>query len=121
MRAWAVAGVLTAILMAGCAAATPAPTRATLEVGAGPTKPSVEAPTPAPASPASAVPRADDAQRAELLAAKASFEAFLARADDKPEYAAAVMRAKERVDDIDRMLVFMAGTGAATPQAPPKP
>jgi len=50
----------------------------------------------------------------ELLKAKASFQAFVARAGAREEYAAAVERANERVEDIDRMLAFMGG-GAAGP------
>ena len=48
-----------------------------------------------------------EAQRAELVKARASFQAFLARADGKPEYAAAMESAKQRIEDIDRTLIFL--------------
>jgi hypothetical protein len=55
--------------------------------------------------------------------AKASFEAFIARAGGKPEYASAVEEAKTRIEDIDRMLIFIDGDASATPSptTPPTP
>jgi hypothetical protein len=57
-------------------------------------------------------------QRTELVKAKASFEAFLARAQGKPEYEKAVEEAKERIQDIDRMLIFIGDGGALVTPAP---
>jgi len=67
----------------------------------------------------SPAPREDTSQRAQLVKAKASFEAFIARAGAKPEYASAVEEAKTRIEDIDRMLIFLDGDASAAP--PPTP
>jgi hypothetical protein len=60
----------------------------------------------------------ESGQRSELLKAKASFAAFIARADGKAEYVAAVDRAKQRIEDIDRILIFLDGAPAPAPTAP---
>jgi hypothetical protein len=115
--------VLVGLSITGCAAA-PAP------VVVASTEPVVaSAPiaseSPSPAAPASEVagtmepirmPACD--QRAVLVKAKASFEAFLARAQGKPEYEKAVEEAKERIQDIDRMLIFIGDGGMLVTPAP---
>ena len=58
---------------------------------------------------------ADAATVAALKQARASFETFLERSQGNPEYAEAVTRAHERIEDIDRTLIFVLGSrqGAA--------
>jgi hypothetical protein len=58
---------------------------------------------------------AGETRCSELLKAKASFQAFIAKADGRAEYTAALERAQERVGDIDRMLAFMGEGSAAVP------
>jgi hypothetical protein len=69
---------------------------------------------PSPAATVDAPLLGDEAKRAELVKARTSFETFISHADGRPEYAAAVAKAKERIEDIDRILIFMDG-GAAAP------
>lgn len=115
---WTVAG----LTIVGCAPIAP-PVVATTEpiVASAPIAPDSASPVP-PGPPAvgatEARPVDAEEQRAELVKAKASFEAFLARAQGKPEYEKAVEEARERIQDIDRMLVFIGG-GDAGVKAPP--
>jgi hypothetical protein len=53
--------------------------------------------------------------RAALLDARASYRAFLERADGKAEYAGAVVRARQRIEDIDLTLIFLDGEAKGTP------
>ena len=120
-RASRVSWVLVGLSMTGCAAA-PAP----MVVAS--TEPVVASTPTASDSPAARAPEvasttepvrvAAGDQRAELVKAKASFEAFLVRAQGKPEYEKAVEEAKERIQDIDRMLVFIGDGGTLAAPAP---
>ncbi len=118
-RASRVTWVVAGLSMTGCAAAPAPVVVASTEpvVASAPTASEAPAP-PAPevASTTEAVRVAAGDQRAELVKAKASFEAFLVRAQGKPEYERAVEEAKERIQDIDRMLIFIGDGG--TPAAP---
>jgi len=60
-------------------------------------------------------PSTDEAIVATLVRAKRSYEAFLDRAADRPEYAAAVVTAKERIADIDREIDWRKTPGASAP------
>jgi hypothetical protein len=44
-----------------------------------------------------------------LNKAKSLFGEFIKKADGKPEYAAAIKRANERIADIDQILIFLDG------------
>jgi hypothetical protein len=46
-------------------------------------------------------------QRAALESAQASYRAFLSRAGTRPEYAEAAEDARQRIEDIDRILNFL--------------
>jgi hypothetical protein len=105
-------GAVLTVLTAGCAA--PVPAAGSNAPPAAPPAAEATATTSTasetrPAGTTSRTKQSDsvEAQRAELLKARASFQAFLARADGKPDYAAAVGSAKERIEDIDRMLIFL--------------
>jgi hypothetical protein len=63
--------------------------------------------SPAPPAMVPALSSDDAHTRAALLNAKDSFQAFVQRANGKPEYAAAVRDALQRITDIDRTLTFM--------------
>ncbi len=55
--------------------------------------------------------------------AKEVFQSFLEKASDKPEYAGAVKKTKERLQDIDDTVTFLQAkdTSAPTPPPPPPP
>jgi hypothetical protein len=118
-RASRVTWVLAGLSLTGCAAA-PAPV---VVASTEPVAASTPAASDAPAAPVSEVAStpvrvAAGDQRAELVKAKASFEAFLVRAQGKPEYEKAVEEAKERIQDIDRMLIFIGDGGTLAAPAP---
>lgn len=94
----------------GCATQATPPTVASAMPPPEPTRAEV---APSPAATTGTPLQGGDAKRAELVKARASFEAFIARADSRPEYAAAVAKARERIEDIDCILVFMDGGTAA--------
>jgi|HubBroStandDraft_6_1064221.scaffolds.fasta_scaffold2616547_1 hypothetical protein len=114
MRTMRAAWMLGTFWMTGCATKALPPVVANAPRAAAP--PSVEAPVSPPAP--GDVPQGDDAKRAELLKARASFETFIARADGNPEYAAAVESAKLHIEDIDRVLTWLGDASRSTPGTP---
>jgi tetratricopeptide (TPR) repeat protein len=65
---------------------------------------------------------AKDKQIAVLTQAKGIFQQFVDKAEAKPEYAGAVKRSKERMEDIDNTIIFLNLPGEeqkAAPQTPP--
>jgi len=95
---------------AACAGRLPAPAPA---VGAAPASsggavPPEATPTEEPAAPAVPADVADeDRQIAVLREARASFVAFVERARDDAEFAEAVARSCERIEDIDATIEFL--------------
>jgi hypothetical protein len=114
MRTMRAAWMLGTVWMTGCATKAPPPVVASAPQAAA--SPSVDAPV-TPGAP-SDVPQGDEAKRAELLKARASFETFIARADGNPEYAAAVESAKLHIEDIDRVLTWMGDASRSTSVTP---
>jgi hypothetical protein len=94
----------------GCTTHAPPPAIASATTPAVPRK--AEA-APFPPATAGAPLQGDETKRAELVKARTSFETFISHADGRPEYATAVAKAKERIEDIDRILIFMDGGTAA--------
>jgi hypothetical protein len=93
-----------------CASARPAPAKEAspnvVAVAPPDTREKPPSPPPLPGGPTTA------GQKAALETAKASFQAFLARAGTRPEYAEAAEEARLRIEDIDRILIFL-GDGKA--------
>jgi tetratricopeptide (TPR) repeat protein len=56
---------------------------------------------------------------AALTAAKGIFQQFVDKASDKPEYAGAVKRSKERIEDIDKTVEFLNLPGDEQKSTPP--
>jgi len=116
MRTLRSAWVLGTVMITGCGAQPPSRPAATAPQPA----PTARTEESTPATPPTSAPQGDDAKLAELVNARASFEAFIARADGRPEYAAAVESARTRIQDIDRILVWM-GHPAPPTQPPSTP
>lgn len=113
MSASRAAWMVGAVAMMGCAAQASPPA-----VASGPSPAVAPEVREAPRAAAVEAAHADgvgETRCSELLKAKGSFQAFIAKADGRGEYAAAVERAQERVEDIDRMLAFMGEGGGAAP------
>jgi hypothetical protein len=113
MASWQSAWLASLVSLTACASASPAPPNAAGSPPSGASSPSPVA-APSEAAPEAALPLEVpagniDARRAELKKARASFEAFILHGDGRPEYADAVARAKERIADIDKMLIFLDG------------
>ena len=106
---WFAVGTL-ACASAACAGRPPA---AATALGAVPAAASAAVPaevTPAdePTAPAAAADVADEERQiAVLLAARASFVEFVERAGDDAEFAEAVARSRERIEDIDATIDFL--------------
>jgi tetratricopeptide (TPR) repeat protein len=64
---------------------------------------------------------AKDKQIAILQQAKGIFQQFVDKAQDKPEYAGAVKRSKERMEDIDKTIEFLQLPGDEPKPAPAAP
>jgi hypothetical protein len=63
----------------------------------------------------------DAATIAALNSAKAIFQSFLDRSADKPEYAGAAKRSKERMQDMEDTITFINTKVAPEPNAPAPP
>ncbi len=103
---WFTVGAL-ACASAACAGRLPAGAPA---VGAAPASsggavPPEATPTEEPAAPADVAD--EDRQIAVLREARASFVAFVERARDDAEFAEAVARSRERIEDIDATIEFL--------------
>lgn len=101
-----------AMMTAACASASRQPP--SHPVGAAPSagvasepKPEVAAAT-SPFEQGIAVDDPDERTIRELRQAASLFESFIAKADDDPKYADAVARSRERIDDIEREIAFLA-------------
>jgi hypothetical protein len=107
---WLTCGTLAGTPLACVARPSPAaPTVAVAPAAA----PAAAAPAATAASPVLAAPEPgepsaeEDRQIAVLRAARASFAEFIVRAGTDPDYAEAVARSRDRIDDIDATIAFL--------------
>ncbi len=74
-----------------------------------------------PAEPEETETTSGDEQIAALKLAAAQYRTFVQKARDQPEYAAAVKRAQERIEDIRATIDFLQNAPAAPPTGSSKP
>jgi hypothetical protein len=106
-RSWPLS-TLVAVTAIACAGRSPEPAASAPSPVAAPARTTVATPAPVAAEVAAPAAVADeDRQIAVLREARASFAEFIDRAGNDPEFAEAVQRSRDRIEDIDATIVFL--------------